>query len=238
MREADAHPSTTLTVLTGTGRYFSAGADVVGFPARNSSTDAAAVAEERRFWLQQFAANNIDVARSFFTHRKILILALNGPAVGLSAALTAHADFIYAAPGAFLFTPFTSLGLVAEGGSSLMFSRRMGLARANEALMLSKRLSADTLLRAGYVNEVLPAEGFADAVRRKIDAEFGPPSHSGGWLDHESMMEIKALQRAEIQEAFTVANVREAMAGLERFTSGLPQQEFEKIRSGAKRHKL
>ena len=40
------------------------------------------------------AANNLEVSRAFFEHPKILVVALNGPAVGFSAALIGMADFI------------------------------------------------------------------------------------------------------------------------------------------------
>jgi enoyl-CoA hydratase/carnithine racemase len=39
-------------------------------------------------------ANNIEVTKAFFEHPKILVAALNGPAIGLSASLVALADFI------------------------------------------------------------------------------------------------------------------------------------------------
>lgn len=40
------------------------------------------------------AAGNIDATKAFITHPKILIAALNGPVIGLSAALVAHCDLI------------------------------------------------------------------------------------------------------------------------------------------------
>jgi len=75
-------------------------------------------ADVRRETLKGFVANNLEITNAFYTHPKILITALNGPAIGLSAALISLSDFVYAAPHAFLLTPFTSLGLVAEGGAN------------------------------------------------------------------------------------------------------------------------
>ena len=48
----------------------------------------------------------MDVTRTFYNHSKILVAALNGPAVGLSAALVAMADFVYAVCGALLFSGY------------------------------------------------------------------------------------------------------------------------------------
>lgn len=44
-----------------------------------------------------------------------------------------------------------SLGLTAEGGSSVTFIQRMGVAKAKEALYLGKRLSAQELKACGFV---------------------------------------------------------------------------------------
>lgn len=42
-------------------------------------------------------------------------------------------------------TPFSTLSLVAEGGASLSFPRRMGISMASEALILGKKLGAPAL---------------------------------------------------------------------------------------------
>ncbi|KAJ8068364.1 hypothetical protein OCU04_003926 [Sclerotinia nivalis] len=88
------------------------------------------------------------------THPKILITGLNGLAVGLSAALIAFSDFIHCTPQIFLWTLFSNLGLVAEGGASRAFVQRLGISKANEALVLSKRITAEGLLQVGFVNKI------------------------------------------------------------------------------------
>ncbi|KAJ2984426.1 hypothetical protein NUW58_g6065 [Xylaria curta] len=109
MREIALRDDIYITILTGKGRYFSAGADVSVGRDMPPGTDL---------------------------HPKILIAALNGPALGLSAALTAFADFVYAAPHTFLLTPFSSIGLVAEGGASHAFVQRPKRARGEFAGVL------------------------------------------------------------------------------------------------------
>ncbi|CCX11378.1 ClpP/crotonase-like domain-containing protein [Pyronema domesticum] len=231
MRKVAAMPEVSVTILTGTGRYFSAGADVQTTGGEIPDGDGSEEAT-RRFWYKRFAANNIDVTRTFFTHPKILIVALNGPAVGLSAALVGFADFIYAAPHAFIMTPFTSLGLVAEGGASYSFIRRMGIAKANEALILSRQIPCDELVQCGFVNKVFEKEQFQEKVKAYVEDTFG--QH----LNHDSMMKVKKLIREGWEREAEAANVREAVGGVERFTQGIPQQEFIKLATGQKKHKL
>ena len=105
--------------------------------------------------LARFAEGNLSLSRALYTHSKLLVAALNGPAIGLSAALLAHFDLLYAVPSAYLLTPFSTLSLVCEGSSSATFPRRLGHSLAVEALVLGRKLETDKLLQVGFLNEVL-----------------------------------------------------------------------------------
>ncbi|KAK3075528.1 dodecenoyl-CoA isomerase [Teratosphaeriaceae sp. CCFEE 6253] len=194
MRQIAADESVYITVLTAKGRFFSAGADV------GISRAAIPGADPYKQWLQNFVANNLNITQAFYTHPKILVAALNGPAVGLSAALLGFADFIYAAPHTFVLTPFSSLGLVAEGLASKSFVQRMGITKANEALIMSKRITCEELVQCGFVNKVFdtqPGESdkFLELVLKEVDDRLG---------DHlvpDSMTKIKALIRKPDRES-------------------------------------
>lgn len=129
-------------------------------------------------------------------------------------------------------TPFSSLGLVAEGGASYGFVQRMGIAKASEALIQSRRIPADQLVNVGFINKIFPPETFMDDVWKEIESTMGP--HLVG----SSMLRIKQLIRHRQQREMDEQNVLELFEGLERQVQGIPQREFEKIRTGAKRHKL
>ncbi|TGO86330.1 hypothetical protein BPOR_0313g00100 [Botrytis porri] len=220
MREVATHDEVFITVLTGKGRYFSAGADVSISREKPVGTDLA------RHWLTSFVANNLNITNAFYTHPKILVTALNGPAVGLSAALIAFSDFIYCAPQTFLLTPFSSLGLVAEGGASRAFVQRLGISKANEALIM-----------IGFVNKIFDVEKgetekFKELVFEEIDNRLG--THLIG----DSLIKIKALIRKPERDLLDAQGVAEVFGGLERFAAGIPQEEFRKIASGEKKHKL
>ncbi|KAF3400007.1 3,2-trans-enoyl-CoA isomerase [Penicillium rolfsii] len=235
LREIDQRKDIYITVVTGTGRFFSAGADVT-----SSRPNGDLNSNARRELVKGFVANNVDVTRTFYNHSKILVVALNGPAVGLSAALIAHADFIYAAPHTFILTPFSSLGLVAEGGASRAFVERLGIAKANEALIMSRRIPCEELVSAGFVNKVIEADsknkedsaGFLKNVLAEVEDRLG--AH----LNQSSLLGIKELIRRPERELLDRQNGIEAFMGLERFMMGVPQEEFRKLASGEKKHKL
>ncbi|PBP22818.1 ClpP/crotonase [Diplocarpon rosae] len=168
-------------------------------------------ADTNQHWLKNFVAYNLNITQAFYTHPEILVTALNGPAIGISAALIAFSDFIFCVPSAFLLTPFSSLGLVAEGGASRAFVQRLGISKANEALIMRNVLTQRIYCRLNL-------------ARTRNFVLY--------------MMKIKALIRKLEIGAMDAQGVGEVFAGLERFQAGIPQKEFAKIASGVKRHKL
>jgi peroxisomal 3,2-trans-enoyl-CoA isomerase len=236
MRDVAKMDDIRITVLTGMGRSFSAGADVT--TTRPGGRDGEDKDQVRRDILRSFVANNLDITRAFYTHPKILVTALNGPTVGLSAALIAHSDFIYAAPHAFLLTPFSSLGLVAEGGASVAFVTRLGIAKANEALIMSKKITCEEMVQCGFVNKVFKgkdqndAAGFLQQVLDEVEDRLG--EH----LNQDSLLKIKELIRKPYLDRLESNGVLEVNEGMQRFVGGAPQEEFRKIASGQKKHKL
>jgi len=240
LREVAARDDIYITILTGSGRFFSAGADVqAARPTPNVS--GSGLGGTRREILKNFMSNNLDITKTFSDHPKILITALNGPTIGLSAALVAFSDFIYAMPHAFLLTPFSSLGLVAEGGASAAFVQRLGPSKANEALIMSKRITAEEMLHVGFINKIItgidPKDGqanqkFMKEVLKEVDDRLG--EH----LNSDSLLKIKALLRAGPRKEVDEANAREVYEGMDRFMKGVPQEEFRKVASGEKKHKL
>lgn len=117
---------------------------------------------------------------------------------------------------------------------------RLGIAKANEALIMSKKITAGELVSAGYVNKIFaPAsgkkedsEGFLKLVLEEVEEKLG--TH----LNQDSLLKIKELIRKPEREMLEKQNVLEAFMGMERFEKGIPQQEFMKIATGQKKHKL
>lgn len=191
--------------------------------------------DARRHWLAALTINNIELADAFYSHPKILVTALNGPVIGLSAAMISHSDLIFATPGAYLLTPFSSLGLVTEGGASVAFVRRMGISKAKEALLFSRKITAEELKDTGFVNQIVDTpgdEGFRESVLDELKSRIG--DHLVG----SSILDIKKLLREPSDREFNDQAVKEFLGGLRRFAEGVPQAEFQKIASGQKRHKL
>lgn len=126
---------------------------------------------------------------------------------------------------------------MAEGGASHAFVQRLGIGKANEALIMSKRITSEELLQTGFVNKIFDTgkdehERFFAEVMKEVHERFG--SH----LNSESLLRVKELIRKPERQTLDMQNVAEVLGGLERFAAEVPQEEFRKIASGEKRHKL
>lgn len=91
-------------------------------------------------------------------------------------------------------------------------------------------------MQVGFVNKIFDtgrdSQRFREAVLKEIEDRLG--SH----LNPESLLKVKALIRKPERDILDAQNVTEVFGGLERLAAEIPQEEFAKIASGKKRHKL
>ncbi|PPQ80514.1 hypothetical protein CVT25_001544 [Psilocybe cyanescens] len=238
LREIDKNEDVLVTVWQATGKWFCAdnsGTDV----KRSGSNPADSIGSVRKALKNSVVSTTTDCGKALYSHSKILVAALNGPVMGITAAFLGYFDFIYALPNAWLAVPFTFLGIIAEGGSSVSFANRMGVAFANEVLIWGKKKTAEELL-ASYIHpigsKIFPdqsAESFHSAVRRLLLDEL-----SG--LDPTALLVMRGLIRRGLHEKNDpdAVNLRESYAQAERFASGIPAQQFSRIAKKEIKHKL
>jgi len=212
------HPDTIFTVLTGEGRFFSAGADIRGNGVSNF--EAFETNAEAKLAFSRKLLDGVELLRSIIDHKKVFVLALNGPGVGGGAAwFSGIADLVFAAEDTFLQVPFSALGLVPENGSAINFAQSMGVHRTNEFLMFGRRLTAQELEQYGVVNKIFPTEGFQDSVKGYLQKQINTN-------DGKSMLEMKRLQNAPLRDVRMLA-VHDSMDALaERFVEGAPFERF------------
>jgi len=218
IRDFNEDPDTVFTVLTGEGRFFSAGADVRGSGLDTSLADMT-VTEKKMAYLTRFMPA-LEMLRSIIDHKKVFVLALNGPGVGGGAAwFEGVADIVLASESAYLQVPFSALGLVPENGSAINFAQSMGVHRTNDFFMFGRKLSAQELLDWGLVNRIFPADGFQASVKGFLEEQLKVN-------DGKSMMEAKRLQNAPLRDGRMLAVVNSIDALAERFIEGAPFQRF------------
>jgi 2-(1,2-epoxy-1,2-dihydrophenyl)acetyl-CoA isomerase len=156
VREATDDDAVRAVVVTGAGRAFSSGADLrAGFdPTPEGHPDVRTVLHERYH----------PIIRGLRELPKPVLAAVNGPAVGIGCSLALACDLIVARESAYFLLAFVNIGLVPDGGSSLLVPERVGLARATEMAMLGERIGARQALEWGLINRVAADDEFEGAV--------------------------------------------------------------------------
>jgi enoyl-CoA hydratase/carnithine racemase len=162
--KADADASVRAIVLTGAGRGFCAGADM----ARLSSAAAGKtdLRNDGNWPTEGLTANFAQRCSYILAARKPVIAGINGAVAGIGLVLTLYCDIRYMAAGAKLTTAFARRGLIAEHGISWMLPRLIGPMNAMDLLLSARAVQAEEAAAMGLVR-MLPAEGFAEAVRAK-----------------------------------------------------------------------
>jgi enoyl-CoA hydratase len=133
-------------LLTGQGRAFSAGGDFGWFPELQDPD----VLETVRRDGKQMIWDLLDVEVP-------IVVAVNGPAVGLGASLALLCDVIFAADTASFADPHVRVGIVAGDGGVAIWPLVLGPARAKQYLLTGDPLTAAEAERLGLVNFVVPS---------------------------------------------------------------------------------
>jgi 2-(1,2-epoxy-1,2-dihydrophenyl)acetyl-CoA isomerase len=163
VREAAADDGVRAVVITGAGRAFSSGADLrAGFdPTPEGHPDVETVLHEVYH----------PIITGLRELPKPVLARVNGPAVGIGCSLALVCDLIVASESAYFLLAFVNIGLVPDGGSSLLLPERVGLARATEMAMLGERIPARQALEWGLINRVT-ADDELDAVVDELAARL------------------------------------------------------------------
>ena len=213
LREAADDDAVRAVRLTGAGRAFSSGADLRDVTAQDGRTedgdpDVAGLLRERYHPI-------IELVREM---PKPVLAAVNGPAAGIGCSLALASDLVIAAESAYLLLAFVNIGLVPDGGSSLLVPSRVGFARAAEMAMLGERIPPRRALEGGLVNRVAADDAFAaesDALLERLAA--GPTrAYAGIKRQLNAWMYGRMAEQLELE-----ASVQQEMAGSGDFAEGV-----------------
>lgn len=127
-------------VITGAGRGYCSGADFARVDGHIDSAGAS-VAEGARY----LSAMQVP---------KPVIAAVNGPCVGVGFAQALSCDIRLMSQDAYFFPAFTRRGLVAEEATSWLLPRIVGMGRAMEILLSSRKVMANEAVEIGLASVV------------------------------------------------------------------------------------
>ena len=155
--EAHADKKVRVIVVTGKGRAFCAGLDIVDATKGTGIGSANSVSPPTL---------DLRSAPPVVLHQidTPTLCALNGGAAGYGLDMAMGCDIRIASEKAKLSAAFTRRGLVPESGGTWILPRLMGWAKASELIFTGRTLSAAEALEWGLVNQVVPHEELMPAT--------------------------------------------------------------------------
>ncbi len=194
-------------LITGEGRGFSSGADIVtggGLPA-----DAGEALETHFNPLIQ----------ALFDLPIPVVAAVNGPAAGAGCSIALCADIVIAARSAYFLQAFVNIGLIPDAGATWLLPRLVGRARAVEMMMVGERISAEQAQSWGLISRVVEDEHLAsEAVLLATNLAEGPTIALGlirklaRNAEQLSLSDALAAERGAQREAGNTEDFKAAVA--------------------------
>ena len=151
LEEAGADETVKTLVLTGTGKAFCTGGDLVGHPSFEKE-DPGAVLRKQYVW----EGNHLPVVLQKM--EKPVIAAVNGIAAGAGMDLALACDIRMVSDQAKFTEIFVRAGLMNDMGGSWTLPRIVGLGKALELILTGDTIDAQEALRIGLANHVIPHE--------------------------------------------------------------------------------
>ena len=146
-------------VLTGAGRAFCAGVDLDALRAHQAGS---APARGPKLGEEDFLRK---LPLELVAFPKPVIVAINGPAIGVGVTMTLPCDVRLAAESATLALPFVKLGLLPGLGSTHLLPRLVGMGRALELVLSGRTIPAAEAAAIGLVNRTVPDAELLPAAR-------------------------------------------------------------------------
>ena len=145
-KEIEDDDSIEITILTGEGRAFVAGADIAAMKEMNTL-------DGRDFMIKgQAVMNQIEATT------KPVIAAVNGFALGGGCELAMACDFRFASDKAKFGQPEVGLGIIPGFGGTQRLPRLVGKGMAKMLTFSAELIGGEEAYRIGLVEKVFPAE--------------------------------------------------------------------------------
>eukprot|EP00062_Callorhinchus_milii_P005104 gi/632944239/ref/XP_007887401.1/ PREDICTED: chromodomain Y-like protein 2 [Callorhinchus milii] len=149
-----------LLLLSAVGSVFCGGLDYSYLIGRLSN--------DRRKESTRIADSIRDFVNAFIQFKKPIVVAVNGPAMGLGASILPLCDIVWASEKAWFQTPYATVRLTPAGCSSYTFPQIMGVALANEMLFCGRKLTAQEACSRGLVSQVFWPTTFSQEVMLRV----------------------------------------------------------------------
>lgn len=175
-----------IIVVTGSGRAFSAGGDIIGMQhlRDNPPEFYHAIREAKR------------VVYSLLDCDKPVVAKVNGDAIGLGATVALFCDVVIATEEARLADPHNNIGLIAGDGGQIIWPQLIGYARAKHYLFTGEKITGKIAAEIGLIHAAVPAAELDAAVDAYVGRLTQMPAQSLRWTKATVNIPLKQLAHA------------------------------------------
>ncbi len=152
--ECAADESVRVVIITGEGKAFCAGQDLVEVTTPEAMPGFKALLEE----------HYAPIIMKIRQLEKPVVAAVNGVAAGAGANIALACDIVVASDKANFIQAFSGIGLVPDSAGTYFLPRLIGFQRAVAISMLGDKVSAAEAVQMGMIYKAFPAEEFLDKV--------------------------------------------------------------------------
>lgn len=206
LNSAAGNDQVRVVLLRGAGDSFTAGNDLADF----------VTCAQRPEGMQTI----IDFLHTLVDFPKPLLAAVQGNAVGIGTTLLLHCDHVVVADNLKAQMPFVKLGLVPEGGSSLLVPGMLGQRQAFELLVQGGLINAERACQLGIANQQVAVEQLHDQALAAAAAIIALPQQAV----EQSKAMLRAPQRAALHQVIDEEG--------QQFVQRLTSEEAQAILSG------
>jgi enoyl-CoA hydratase/carnithine racemase len=187
LQQAESDPAIRVVVVTGSGDSFCVGADsqALAGHAERGGYDPGTPADMARPGFGTRPEFDADFAYHYGLATPV-IAAVNGPCAGVGLVLACYTDLRFAARGATLSAAHGKLGLPAEYGLTWVLPRLVGLTRAADILLSSRKFRAEETEGWGLFNAIVEPGELLDHTYR----------YARDLATHVSPASLRATKRA------------------------------------------
>jgi enoyl-CoA hydratase len=201
----DADPAIAAVVLTGSEKAFAAGADIKEMAEKDFA----------EAYTSDFIGAWHDIAR----HRKPIIAAVAGYALGGGCELAMMCDIIIAAENAKFGQPEINLGTIPGAGGTQRLTRAVGKSKAMEMILTGRNMDAEEAERANLVARVVPlgalldeAVKLAETIAQKSQPIVAMAKEAVDVAYETALAEGIRFEKRSFYATFATADRKEGMA--------------------------
>jgi 2-(1,2-epoxy-1,2-dihydrophenyl)acetyl-CoA isomerase len=206
------NPEVRCVLVTAEGKNFSFGGDISSF-----INDLDSLPANIKRWTTTLHSGIARLQRMDAP----IVSAVQGVCAGGMSAFVAGSDMVVAADNARFVSAFTGIGFSSDSGSTIMYTRRMGIARTRKFLLMNETLDAQNALSLGLVDEVTTLDDLAARAEEiALQLASGPTKAFGEMRRLLTSVEDQPLEaqlELEAQALARMAGTADAREGLTAF---------------------